>query len=90
MIQGQVRCNERMSIAISSYDNTFDNNVLIWAEAMMTSQNAVAKIWITIYKEERSHILSTEVFAPTSRSFDDITRANQGGREMRWIEALNC
>ena len=83
MIQGQVRCNERTSINISSYDITFDNNVLRFRETMVTSQNALTKIWITICKEERSHILSTEVFVPSSSSLEDITRADQAGKEMR-------
>ena len=81
MIQGQARCNERMSITIPSYDNTFDNNVLRFAEAMVTSQDAVAKILITICKEERSHILSFKSF-PSSSHLEDITRADQRWREM--------
>ena len=49
----------------------------------MTSKNTVAEVWITIGKEERSHILSAKVFVPSSSHLEDITTTVQGGREMR-------
>ena len=79
-----------MSVLVTSYDNTFNNNVLRFAELMVTSQNIVSEIRITISKEEGAHILSTEVFVPSRSSLEDILRTDQGRRKMRQIEATNC
>ena len=79
-----------MSIAVTSYNNTIDNNILQFTETTMTSQSVISKVRITILVEERSHILTTKLYIPILSSLDDITRTDQFGLKMREIEVTNC
>ena len=73
-------------------NNTFtiDWDVLSLAHFMVTNEGAVTSVWVTIIKEIRLHVISTEIMAPTFRSLEYITGTDKGISKMGRIEATYC